>query len=246
MAVDSRYLRQAPPTAYYDYAPEELAGDFYVDAPHDLAPGPRIDLLAIAPLVLVVLIAISLVWGRAGQPSAGVDSRGAATSFSAEAASAPVVATPAPPVQPQPQPAAPGAVDPTAFVAPYDSYIITQGVHGQSYGHAAIDIAAGKGAVIKSPIAGEVTMLRTDGVGNTMIVIENAVYQVILLHGIYNVAVGQFVNLGEPLGEESNIGNVTDMQGNSCRNRDCGYHTHLNVFDKRIGRNVNPLDLIER
>ena len=26
---------------------------------------------------------------------------------------------------------------------PYDNYFLTQGVHGQSYGHLAIDIAAG-------------------------------------------------------------------------------------------------------
>ena len=67
----------------------------------------------------------------------------------------------------------------------------------------------------------------------------------ILMHGIYTVAVGDTLRAGQPIGTESNLGNTTDMQGISCRNRDCGYHTHLNVFDKRLGENINPLDLLQ-
>jgi hypothetical protein len=52
------------------------------------------------------------------------------------------------------------------------------------------------------------------------------------------------VEMGQIVGNESNIGYTTDWQGNPCAGRDCGYHTHLNVFDKRLGENVNPLDLI--
>lgn len=134
---------------------------------------------------------------------------------------------------------------PTDFVSPYDHYTLTQGVHGYSYGHMAVDIAAGKGATIFSPIHGEVTERFIDGIGNPTLVIENEVYRVTMLHGDYSVQIGENLKAGESVGIESNLGNTTDMQGISCRNRDCGYHTHLNVFDKRIGANINPLDLLE-
>ena len=55
---------------------------------------------------------------------------------------------------------------PTDFVSPYDDYTLTQAAHGYSYGHMAVDIAAGKGATIYSPINGEVTELYVDGIGN--------------------------------------------------------------------------------
>ena len=109
----------------------------------------------------------------------------------------------------------------------------------------AIDIAAGKGATIYSPIHGKVKGLFTDGVGNPTLIIENDRYRVTMLHGAYSVQKGQTVKARQTVGTESNLGNTTDMQGNSCRNRDCGYHTHLNVFDKRAGVNINPLDLLE-
>jgi hypothetical protein len=75
--------------------------------------------------------------------------------------------------------------------------------------------------------------------------IENDIYRVTMLLGVYIVNIGQQVKAGQTIGSESNQGNTTDMQGNSCRNRDCGYHTHLNVFDKRIGANINPLNLLD-
>lgn len=135
---------------------------------------------------------------------------------------------------------------PTDFVSPYADYTLTQGIHGASYGHMAVDIAAGKGATIYSPIHGEVTALYTDGIGNPTLVIENEIYQVTMLHGEYSVHIGERLKAGESVGTESNLGNTTDMQGNSCRNRDCGYHTHLNIFDKRAGTNINPLNLLEK
>lgn len=131
------------------------------------------------------------------------------------------------------------------FAAPYDNYTITQGIHGQSYGHMAIDIAAGKGEPIKSPIVGIVTDYFIDGIGNPTLVIENDLYRITMLHGNYTVAVGQELELGAVVGTEGNLGNTRDMQGRSCRGRDCGYHTHLNVFDKQLGMNVNPLELFE-
>jgi murein DD-endopeptidase MepM/ murein hydrolase activator NlpD len=108
----------------------------------------------------------------------------------------------------------------------------------------AIDLSAGKGAVIQAPIQGTVASKYIDGLGNTTLVIENKRYKVTLLHGNYTVEIDEYVKSGQPVGFESNLGNTTDMQGRSCRNRDCGYHTHLNVFDKAQKKNVNPLTLI--
>jgi murein DD-endopeptidase MepM/ murein hydrolase activator NlpD len=135
--------------------------------------------------------------------------------------------------------------NPEIFVSPYDSYTLTQGPHGFSYGHMAIDIAAGKGSTIYSPIHGKITEMFTDGLGNPVLVIENEIFRVTMLHGVYTVHVGQNIKPGQPVGTESNLGNTTDMQGRSCRNRNCGYHTHLNVFDKRSGTNINPLNLLD-
>jgi murein DD-endopeptidase MepM/ murein hydrolase activator NlpD len=126
---------------------------------------------------------------------------------------------------------------------PYDRYYLTQGPHGFDYGHSAIDISAGEGAQVLSPINGVVTALFIDDLGNTWLILENEIYQVSILHGIFSVEEGQQVALGQVVGAESNQGNTYDAQGRSCRGRDCGYHTHLNVLDKRLSANVNPLDL---
>ncbi|MBC8506972.1 MAG: M23 family metallopeptidase [Anaerolineales bacterium] len=134
--------------------------------------------------------------------------------------------------------------DHKSFIAPYDEFTITQGVHGSSYGHLAIDIAAGKGSEIRSPINGMVTKKYTDVYGNPTLVIENEIYRVMMLHGKYSVSKGEKLIIGQVVGTESNLGYTTDMQGRPCQGRNCGYHTHLNVFDKILGANVNPLDLI--
>lgn len=131
-----------------------------------------------------------------------------------------------------------------AVAAPYTDYMITQRTHGASYGHAAVDLAAGKGTPILSPINGYVTELYVDQYGNPTLIIENDFYRVTMLHGKYSVQVGDRVTLGQQVGKESNKGYTTDMQGRRCTNRDCGFHTHLNIFDKRKGKNVNPLKLI--
>jgi murein DD-endopeptidase MepM/ murein hydrolase activator NlpD len=237
-------------TATFYYDPVEIAPQneptFYEPYSDEyvVVARPTVDLLAVAPIVLLVLIAASLLINKLGTQSVAVSMpqvSGSLTQDSAETTTPPITINP-PTTRANP---APIITDPTTFVAPYDSYVITQGMHGFSYGHAAIDIAAGKGATLKSSITGAVTAKYTDGVGNPILVIENDVYKITLLHGIYTVAVGDQVEAGQPIGEESNIGNVTDMQGNSCRNRDCGYHSHLNVFDKRLGQNVNPLELLK-
>lgn len=135
--------------------------------------------------------------------------------------------------------------DPLAFAAPYTHYTLTQGPHGQSYGQLAIDLAAGRGTPVLSPINGTITGNYTDQYGNTTLIIENDVYRVLILHGDFSAQEEDYVHLGDQIGTESNHGYTTDMAGNLCYGREwCGNHTHLNVFDKRTGTNVNPLDLL--
>jgi murein DD-endopeptidase MepM/ murein hydrolase activator NlpD len=133
-----------------------------------------------------------------------------------------------------------GQIDSDAIAAPYDHFIVTQGIHGAEYGHMAIDISAGKGAMIKSPITGTVTKLYIDDWGNPSLTIENDRYAVELLHGQFSVKIGDIVTIGQPIGTESNQGETFDGLGRPCAGRDCGYHTHINVFDKKLGTNVNP------
>lgn len=134
-------------------------------------------------------------------------------------------------------------LDPDAIRMPYDEYAVTQGLHGFEYGHMALDISAGKGAQLKSPINGVVTAFYTDPVGSPILIIENQRWQVTLVHAIFTVSLGEYLLLGQVIGVESNQGNTVDMEGRPCRNRDCGYHTHINIFDKPLGQNVNPLVL---
>ena len=137
----------------------------------------------------------------------------------------------------------PESWDDSTFFAPYDEYVITQGLHGFSYGHMAVDLSSGKGAVIKSPISGVVTESFVDKLGNTTLVIENDLYRVVLLHGNYTVSIGDHLEPGQNVGSESNQGYTTDMAGRPCQNRECGYHSHLNVYNKMKEMNVNPLEL---
>ena len=134
----------------------------------------------------------------------------------------------------------------TAIAMPYDTYFLTQGLHGESYGHLAIDIAAGNGSTIDSIINGTVTGTGYDQWSNTYIQIENDIYTALYMHGIYGLAVGDVVAAGQVIGTESNVGYTLDSYDNVCgySGRDCGYHTHLNVFDKRLGLNIDPLTLI--
>lgn len=133
----------------------------------------------------------------------------------------------------------------TAVSAPYPEYTLTQGLHGQSYGHLAVDIAAGRGEPILSPVNGEVTESYIDEYNNTTLVIENEAYVVTLLHGEFSVNEGDIIEIGDKIGIESNKGYTMDMQGNLCYGREyCGNHTHLNIYDKRLQANINPLDLI--
>lgn len=134
--------------------------------------------------------------------------------------------------------------DPNAWSDPYTSYIVTQGPHGQNYGDYAIDLTGGKGVEIYSPINGVVSALFIDQFNNTTILLENERYRVKLLHGNYTVAVGQVVKIGELIGTEWNNGYTLDGYGQLCAGRDCGYHTHLNVYDKSIQQNIDPSTLL--
>jgi murein DD-endopeptidase MepM/ murein hydrolase activator NlpD len=135
---------------------------------------------------------------------------------------------------------------PESLIAPYTDYIVTQGPHGESYGHYAIDLTAGKDAPILSPISGVITDNYVDYLSNTVLVIENDIYTISLMHGKYSVNMGDGVTIGQVIGSESNIGNTIGFNGEPCYyyGLDCGYHTHLNIFDKRLGSNVNPLDVL--
>lgn len=199
----------------------------------------KLDTMTLAGIGILLLFSFQIIRGWAGQdvvPAAG-----------SSAVPVPAVQVAAPQ---QPELAAGGqnpqdvAARDAAIAPPYDAYFLTQGPHGQSYGHYAIDIAAGKGTPIKSPINGTVTQLYVDEWGNTIIVIENSRYTVTLYHGDYTAVVGDVLALGQPIGFESNHGYTLDVYGNLCTNRDCGYHTHLNIFDKQQGANVDPLTLI--
>lgn len=210
--------------------------------PAEAPGGFRIDSLAVASVILLLFLAFQLVRDRSRSAGQVSSPESVTTSDSMEGEKTPAI--PNSGLEEAPPPLLPAVPNPNLIAYPYDDYWLTQGPHGFSYGHMAIDLAAGNGVAIKSPVYGTVTANYIDQYGNTTIVIENERYQVTLLHGNYTVAVGQAVTLGDIIGSESNNGYTTDMYGNSCRGRDCGYHTHLNVFDLSLGQNVNPLEIL--
>jgi murein DD-endopeptidase MepM/ murein hydrolase activator NlpD len=198
----------------------------------------RINGITLVALALIALMGFNLFSDRS-TTSAAASSGGEPVD---EPTPVPVVEVEAAPVVEEEAPDLSWAVE---IHYPYDDFILTQGVHGESYGHMAIDLTGGKGAEIHSPISGEVTAHYVDEYGNTTLQIDNEIWQVLMLHGNYKVSEGQWVEIGETVGYESNNGYTVDFQGRSCWGRDCGYHTHLNVYDKRLGSNVNPLEVLE-
>lgn len=147
------------------------------------------------------------------------------------------------------QEASTSSCDPSVVYYPYipeDEYFLTQKLHGQSYGHLAIDVASGNGTTLHSPLCdATVTFNGYDQWGNTMIKFQNKHYpEVMLLHGNFTVPVGTFVQFDTVIGTESNIGYTTDMAGNLCAGRDCGYHTHINIKDVN-GNNIDPLSVLK-
>ena len=208
----------------YDWEEEQAEDEDWAPAGFsERLAGVAVELTA---AVLLLFLLLALVLDRAETAPA--------TPTAVAAGGAPLTESAAPPPAP----------DSTLVVVPYETYWVTQGLHGTDYGHLAVDLAAGKGSTIFSPINGVVRGSYVDQYGNTTLVIENDRYRVSLLHGDYVVVVGETLRAGQAVGSESNHGYTTDMQGNSCRNRECGYHTHLNIFDKQLGRNVDPLALL--
>lgn len=125
------------------------------------------------------------------------------------------------------------------FTLPYVTYGITGGIHGDGWyvngqkNSLAVDIGAGVGTPLLSPIVGGVVVdTGIDpylGYNNTYIIIENTCWKVFLLHGIYTAPVGTTLSLGEQFGTEASIGNSS------------GPHTHLSLYDKINARWVNPI-----
>lgn len=93
-----------------------------------------------------------------------------------------------------------------------------------------VDFAAGVNTDIVAPISGVITEKYVDGVGNTVLIIENPHYMVVLLHGAYDhVEIGTaVVRGGTVIGSEKSFGYST------------GPHTHFQVYDKRAGGWVDP------
>jgi murein DD-endopeptidase MepM/ murein hydrolase activator NlpD len=212
----------------------------------------RIDGLTIVAMALIFFMGLNVVRDQGWlevktlQPANAVALGGGPMVSQADPGAPPDEAQAGPAGLPQPTPIPPAQADPDVVVSPYEHFIVTQGLHGFSYGQMAIDITGGKQATIMSPINGVVSALYVDEWGNPTLMIENSHYQVLMLHGVYTVKVGDAVRAGQPVGYESNQGNTYDAFGQSCRGRDCGYHTHLNIFDKLLGTNANPLELISK
>ncbi|MCA9874861.1 MAG: M23 family metallopeptidase [Anaerolineales bacterium] len=234
----------------YDYAedseewPLEAYDEQYAEQGYYYPPQPRQGLLEYVNsyTIVAVLLLLVFVYGAISKPTAVSTNRAIPSTQETAATTETAVSTTT-----QSQPKIDSSGDASFFEAPYANYQITQGPHGYSYGHMAIDLAAGRGEPILSPINGVVTALYTDEYGNPTLNIENDIYLITLMHGDYTVQVGDKLRAGDPVGTESNHGYTMDMQGNLCYGREwCGNHSHLNVYDKRIGSNVNPLDLIGR
>ena len=167
--------------------------------------------MTIAGVAILLLFAMSIFRGfatRVAADAAPGPSDPAALAATATAAAALQAGL----TTPVPGPVATPDVSWSLITAPpYDEYFLTQGLHGESYGHLAIDIAAGNGSVIKSIINGTVTATGYDQWGNTFIQIDNDVYTVLYLHGAYSLVAGDAVTAGQPIGTESNIGYTLDL-----------------------------------
>ena len=114
---------------------------------------------------------------------------------------------------------------------------ITDGCHPDGWGDfvggypstCAIDLSAGCGASIISPISGDMVAYADDGlrIGNTAAIIKGSRYTAFLLHGDY-VASGP-IQQGGLIGHEASHGNSF------------GCHTHISIFDHIEKKWVNPI-----
>lgn len=106
--------------------------------------------------------------------------------------------------------------------------ILTQDVHGCSYGLPGVDISSSnRSALLQSPMPGEVTTY-TDRWYNSTIRIENDEWIVWLLHPrTYLIAEGE-VRRGQAVGVMGAVGNAT------------GPHVHYTIYDKTNQIFVDP------
>lgn len=113
-----------------------------------------------------------------------------------------------------------------------ESPILTQDVHGCSYGLPGIDISSSNSsAVLQAPISGDLTTY-TDQWYNSTIRIENDEWIVWLLHArTYFVAEGR-VRQGQAVGVMGAVGIAT------------GPHVHYTVFDKVNDTFIDPRDFL--
>jgi hypothetical protein len=136
------------------------------------------------------------------------------------------------------------------IASPYDEFGVTNPIpHDQFLGQDAYDIAAERGATIHSPINGYISDMWLDKNRTPWIKISNTRWDATMAHGNFSVKLGDIVTIGQPIGTESNQGYTTSMktgvleicEGDATPN--CGNHTHINVFDKNLQKNINPLEI---
>lgn len=117
--------------------------------------------------------------------------------------------------------------------------------HGGAYiSNCPIDLAAGNGTPLYSPITGKITSFTpADQYGNPVWIVENSRYKVLLLHADFTATIGN-VSIGQQIGTESNKGyTLCSIDGKPPNGRNCGYHTHIEIVDKITGQSINPLQL---
>lgn len=200
-------------------------------------------------LVLVGVLVLAILVFAVTRPQA----QQAATSPPSVSLSPPIpVPTTEAPIAPPPSTNShsdPSDCDPNLVWEIYDpGWVKSQDPHmGQ-----AIDVGAGSGKVIHSPICGWV---KHNGMGghenaNTMLVIDNSLYSITMYHGVFDssLQVGSAVALGQAIGTESNIGwtyktiinDLGEEEMEYCgAGSSCGYHTHISIWDARISAEVD-------
>jgi hypothetical protein len=163
------------------YYPEELPyvpGEWPAAAPQALfaAPRRRPDAMTLAGAFLLAFLLLQVMLDRSSSlPAAAASGADAAVPALELAPAQPESAAAPPENSAAPLPPEAGPLPQKVEVAsPYDSYTLTQGPHGFSYGHMAVDLHAGEGEVIRSPIDGAVTARYVDQWGNPALVVENA------------------------------------------------------------------------
>ncbi len=132
--------------------------------------------------------------------------------------------------------AQPAPIDPeTAVVTPYRTSTwhtrTGNGVHGCNVGWPGVDFKAGSDREqLYSPITGVVVANYTEaGTGNTILIIENEHYTVVMLHGDFIPTSGTRVVRG-----------VTHIGNQNTHGYSTGPHMHMQVYDERVQSWIDP------